>query len=329
MASFAVIGAGLAGMTVAHRMKSAGHHCVVFEKSRGRGGRLSTRRKTDWQVDHGTQYFTARTDSFKTEVEQWITRGWVQLWQVEPWALNRETFGPSPDDQLRYVGVPTMNAMVHGLSEGLDLYLDTRIDRIEKQGQQWRIWDGNGEQYGLFDALVITAPLAQTLALLPDGSNAEIAMRSAAMTPTWAYALALEVPSGIEANALFSSDSIVTWAAKDSSKPGRPSSYETWMIHFGPRWTSNHLDASDELLRQQAVNLLERLAGKPVHVHEAFKHRWLYARATSSEAPIEQWDANQRLGLAGDWTRGSRLEDAWLSAKYLSDQILEQFAEPA
>jgi len=327
MASFAVVGGGLAGISVAHRLHHAGHHVVVFEKSRGQGGRLSTRRLTDWQVDHGTQYFTARSAEFQTEVNRWQSLGWVQLWSVEPWMLDRETFAPSPDNQQRYVGVPTMNAMVHGLSEGLEFYSECRIDRLEKQQQKWRLWDGHGEHYGLFDAVILTAPLAQSLALLPAGAKAEASLRQATMTPTWAFGLALSEPSGIEADALFANDGIVTWACRDSSKPGRPSHYESWIVHFSPKWTANHLDASEDLLHQQVVHLLERLAGKPIHIHEYFKHRWLHARSSKQDNLIPLWDAASRVGLAGDWTVGSRLEDAWLSAQTLAEQLLSDFVE--
>jgi predicted NAD/FAD-dependent oxidoreductase len=325
MASFAVIGAGMAGISLANRLKKAGHHSLVFEKSRGRGGRLSTRRSKDWQVDHGTQYFTARSPKFKEEVQSWLDQGWAKTWQIDPWIYEKEALLTSPDDEIRYVGMPTMNAMVHGLSEDIEVYTETRIDRLEKQGQQWRIWDEHGEHYGLFDAVLLTAPLAQSMALLPEESLAESQLRLANMSPTWAYAIALSEPSGIGANAIFSRDGIVNWAAKDSSKPGRPQTYETWALHFSPAWSSNHLDASEELLEFQAMHLLQQLAGKELKVHAAFKHRWLYARSGSTDLVIPQWDDAQNIGLAGDWTLGSRLEDAWLSAQILADRLIERF----
>lgn len=325
MATFAVIGAGLAGVSLAHRLHQDGHRCLVFEKSRGRGGRLSTRRLEGWQADHGTQYFTARSAQFLAEVERWQQNGWVDVWSVTPWKLSRESLVRSPDDQRRYVGSPSMNAMIHGLSDGLEFYSHTRIDRLERMDRRWRLWDENGEHYGPFDAVLITAPLAQSLALLPDQSHALPSMKHARMTPTWATAIALKQPSGIEADALFSNDGIVTWACRDSSKPGRPGNYETWMIHFSPAWTANHLNADNDLLLQQAQHLLERLAGQPIHIHDVFCHRWLHARAGSQEVTIPQWDADLAIGLAGDWTHGSRLEDAWLSAQALVNQLYGDF----
>jgi len=255
-----------------------------------------------------------------------LTHGWVSPWPVQPWLVERENIEQSPDEQVRYVGVPAMNAMIHVLSKGMDLYLDTRIDRLESNDDKWRLWDGNGEHYGQFDAVVLTAPLAQSLALLPEGSSLEASLRTANMTPTWAFAMSLEQSTDIKAEALFSNNGIVTWAAKDSAKPGRPNKYETWLMHFSAQWTANHLEASEDLLQQQVVHLLERLSNKAIpEVHQAFKHRWLYARSSGNADSISQWDADKRIGLAGDWTIGSRLEDAWLSANYLSQTLLDAF----
>jgi predicted NAD/FAD-dependent oxidoreductase len=41
--NIAIIGAGIAGITAARTLANAGHKVQVFEKSRGAGGRMSTR----------------------------------------------------------------------------------------------------------------------------------------------------------------------------------------------------------------------------------------------------------------------------------------------
>ncbi|MEO1360052.1 MAG: FAD-dependent oxidoreductase [Pseudomonadota bacterium] len=48
----AIIGAGLAGLTLARKLQA--HHSVtVLEKARGPGGRMSTRRAAPYAFDHG------------------------------------------------------------------------------------------------------------------------------------------------------------------------------------------------------------------------------------------------------------------------------------
>ena len=39
----AIIGVGMAGVTCARTLRQAGHNVTLFEKSRGLGGRMSTR----------------------------------------------------------------------------------------------------------------------------------------------------------------------------------------------------------------------------------------------------------------------------------------------
>jgi cation diffusion facilitator CzcD-associated flavoprotein CzcO len=51
MTKLAIIGAGMAGLAAAERLRANGASCVLFDKSRGVGGRMSTRRTGDLQFD--------------------------------------------------------------------------------------------------------------------------------------------------------------------------------------------------------------------------------------------------------------------------------------
>ena len=50
-----IVGAGISGLTLARRLSNAGEIVTVFEKSKGVGGRLATRRGSGLLWDHGTQ----------------------------------------------------------------------------------------------------------------------------------------------------------------------------------------------------------------------------------------------------------------------------------
>jgi len=62
----AVIGAGMAGIACARTLVQAGHRVTVFEKSRGAGGRMATRRSEFGGFDHGAQFFTVRDERFQS-----------------------------------------------------------------------------------------------------------------------------------------------------------------------------------------------------------------------------------------------------------------------
>jgi len=60
-----IIGAGMAGIACALRLKDAGIAPVVYEKSNQLGGRMSTRVfEGGFSFDHGAQFFRAKGDSF-------------------------------------------------------------------------------------------------------------------------------------------------------------------------------------------------------------------------------------------------------------------------
>lgn len=77
----AVIGAGISGLFAARTLADHGVDVTVFEKSRGCGGRMSTRQTDQFGFfDHGAQYFTARNPHFCRYVESWVRDHVVAEW---------------------------------------------------------------------------------------------------------------------------------------------------------------------------------------------------------------------------------------------------------
>jgi renalase len=59
----AIVGAGLAGLRLANRLRDTGAELRVFEKARGPSGRLATRRTVEGQFDHGDRVEDAYTSA--------------------------------------------------------------------------------------------------------------------------------------------------------------------------------------------------------------------------------------------------------------------------
>lgn len=322
MADFAIVGAGLSGLTVAQRLKKAGHYVVLFEKNEHSGGRLSTYYNENWQADIGTQYFTAKSPEFIQQLESWQAQHLVQPWSAVPAVFNGEQLLTVDDPTIRYVGTPAMSSLVKPLVSGLDIYTQTRIDRLDYFDNRWRLWDSTGEHFGLFDSVILTAPLAQTMALLPTEHSLGASLRSIVMRPCWSMAITFAERLNIEPDAVFCENNIVSWIARDSSKPERDSSRETWVVHFSPNWTGNHLKANERLVLNQALSFLGQLTSSPLpDTADSYAYCWLYATSSRVPESVSLWDPRLRIGIAGDWTIGTRLEDAWLSADHLIKSI--------
>ena len=79
-----IVGAGLAGMTAALAAVEgeawSSDRVLLVDKGRSPGGRLATRRLGRAHLDHGAQFFTVRSDDFRSAVDRWVAEGIVDTW---------------------------------------------------------------------------------------------------------------------------------------------------------------------------------------------------------------------------------------------------------
>ena len=124
-----IVGAGMAGLACAEALAGQGHDLVVFDKGRGPGGRMSTRRVQtpvgEAQFDHGAQVFTAQDEAFQRRVATWVREG-----AVAPWPAA----GPGA-----FVGVPGMNGPVRQMAGGLSVHWSSLVTGLEGLDTGWRL----------------------------------------------------------------------------------------------------------------------------------------------------------------------------------------------
>ena len=151
-----VVGAGFSGLTAARHIAAAGHEVVVLDKGRSSGGRCATSRIGAAVVDHGAQFFTARSDEFTAQVQQWLSDGIAYEWC--------RGFGAG-DGHPRYCGTNGMTTITKHLAQGLDVRCAQMVFNIERHGKSWRVRMDDGTHIDA-DQVVVTCPVPQTLSLL-------------------------------------------------------------------------------------------------------------------------------------------------------------------
>ncbi len=323
-----VVGAGLAGLTCARELADGGLEVRVFDKARGPGGRMATRRTGDLRFDHGAQYFTVRDDRFEMTVDSWCRQGIVAPWTGRIVVVDSGTVSRENSRIPRFVGVPGMNAVCRHLALGLDVSYGSRIETLNREADGWVLADEDGVELGPFDAVVVSAPAPQAGALLRTCSP-DLAARAASveMAPCWAVMMTFPESLNLGFDGAFVNNSAITWVARDASKPERKD-HESWVIHASSEWSTTHLEmepdrAAAALVREFCAALgLER--EDPKHLTA---HRWRFALPLEPLPETFLFDANLRLAACGDWCGGPRVEGAFLSGLAAADEILTLVSE--
>ena len=320
----AIVGAGMAGLSCARQLHEAGFRVRIFDKGHGPGGWVSVRR-TDFgaSFDDGAQYFTVRDAALARQVERWLSAGVVAPWQGRIGSLKSGQWTPTKSDTVRYVGVPGMSAIARDLALDLDLELQSCVTAVAREGSGWRLAVEDGQEPGVFDVLLMNAPAPQSASLLNDFPEFARQIRSARLAPCWAVMVAFEEPLTVPWDAAFVEDSPLSWIARNSSKPGRPTQPDCWVLHANPDWSTWHLEYNSDLVAASLLTSFRQLAGVSWQ-RPAFTaaHRWRFALPSR---PLEArclFDEELRLGACGDWCGGPRVEGAYLSGLALAEAVV-------
>ena len=336
----AIIGAGMAGLACARTLAQAGHNVTVFEKSRGVGGRMATRRTPFGTFDHGAQYFTVRDPRFELAL---TTANGI----CRPWSANTvrvlDEFGQVaaaglPQKESHWVPKPGMSALCKHWAKPLELtnslYLEMHVHSIEKDSlrpSQWQLRTEGTDQgqhvFPGFDKVLFALPSPQTLQILNKSlleTQWKQQLIKVDIAPCWTLMLAF--PNAMQPgmstlgphwNVARSTHHRIAWVARESSKPGR-SSVERWTIQASSVWSQKHLEDDPTRAKAKLIKAFTEVTGiraEPSHIDI---QRWRYAQTTQPLGKTHLYDEKFGLGICGDWCLGHRVENAFISGLELA-----------
>ena len=308
--TIAIVGAGIAGLSCADRLAAAGHAVRLFDKGRGPGGRMSTRRVDmggePVGFDHGAQYFTAREPSFRAAIEKARLAGAVERWRP------RWPGGHVERDEL-WVGAPGMSAFPRFLSSGIDIEYGARITRLERGHGGWTLIDDRGAGHPDFEFVVLALPAPEAAKLAAPHTPLAERVHAVPMAPCWSAMVAFARNADDAPDAGFTDDAVLPWFARNGSKPGREAP-DAWVLHASAEFSRREIDAPPARVQK---TLLTRLSGQLERalpeILLADTHLWRHARV---EAPLGEsflLDRSAGIGFCGDWCLDARAEAAFLS----------------
>lgn len=310
-----IIGGGMAGLSAASALASTERRIIVLDKGRGPGGRMAARRVEisgeTVRFDHGAQYFTARDAAFRDTVAAWEQAGVAARWP----AAGKDA----------WVGTPGMNACVKAMADALNVRWGVRAERISHGGEFWHVQAG--EQSFTAANLLVAVPAEQAAVLLAKVAPGLAALAASVVSaPCWAVMAGFAEPLTYAPDTFRSDTAPVSWAARNSAKPGRGGG-EGWVIHASPARSRELIDLpKDEAANFLLADFFTAVGVTPATPTHIDAHRWLYALPQAPKGEGARFDPAVGLGIAGDWLHSPRVEGAWLSGRALAQAVAPTLA---
>ena len=319
-----VIGAGIAGLTIARELHMQGRSVMCIDKARGTGGRMSSKRLAAdngaaLSFDLGCSSFTATSNAFRQEVDSWISKGIADIWFADN------------DGKEHFVGVTRNSAITRHLSKELDILFSVRAGMIEKQPDgTWLVHqciDASDPQsapvpFAIAEQIVITVPPLQALDILPENHPLRHPLESSRLFAQWVVLAETDSPFDASVPLKVFDDEIIRSVSCETSKPQRDTSGNTLLqIQATVDWSENNTERSADQVIEMLIQRAEQLTGHSLSVKASHAHRWLYSVAGASAHNQECYFSEDGIGLASDYFKKndgiSGVEASWLSARAL------------
>lgn len=341
----AIVGAGVAGLAAAWRLRDAPVQVEVFEKSRGVSGRAASRSRHGARFDFGANYFKLESPGQERLVLGELPQDDLVRIAAEVWTFDArgkiEPGDPVQNREARWTyggGISTLGKLLAAAAQ-CAVHRQCRITGLQRQGGRWALTsEPAGETRGkLFDAVLLTVPGPQAMTLLAGSALGEAsaddfvrALAQARYHGQLCFALGFREPVQRPQNcfALINRDRAhdIAWLSFENDKPRRElGGHTVMMVQMSPDWSARHLEqAPAGLVEYAAESALAVLAQPPRRPDWFDSHRWAYAHPwqAADRGPL-QAGARSGLHFAGDALVGKgRIGETLQTGLDAAEQIL-------
>ena len=320
MKDIAIIGTGFSAATLSYFIKK---DLDFYEKSRGAGGRCSTRRVEDVGLfDHGLQYIKNPNPEFKEILSD------CSIWQGN-FKIFENNQLKNDADKERIIHENGNNLLVKNLFQNKNIFINKELKSIEKKADylQLTFKDETQEQY---KTVIITAPFQQAYNLTKQFTENFFSNFNFSMQPNLTVMVAFNKSLKLDLSAItFENDDVLGFAANENTKKKNliNKDLELWTIQSSLKYSvknikeyRNNKQVLIEVILKNFSNKLKINISKE-QIRYSDIHGWLYAYNLNSTTPNCYWDKNLRLGICGDWFSGGNAESAFLNAKKIASLI--------
>ncbi len=311
-----IIGAGVAGLTAAVDLLTAGREVHLIDKGRGVGGRLATRRIGAARLDHGAQFFTVRGEAFRDFIDDAIQANVVDVWCN---GFDGE------DGHPRYYCPGGMTALAKWVAadvvdHGGSISLAERVQSIHAEADRWTLPLESGGTVQVSD-LIVTSPVPQSLDLVDAGTatiDAEVRQQLEVMTyiPTIGLLVTLDGPPTIPSPGAVqqTQEDLFSFIADNQQKG--ISAEPAVTLHANGSFSTRRWDDDPDEVLTELLSAATAWFGSATVVDAQLK-KWKFATPLVPHADrcVVAAEVPGALVLAGDGFGGPKVEGAFNSGR--------------
>jgi hypothetical protein len=284
---------------------------------------MATRLDEESEFDHGAQYLTARDPRFQRYIDSWIEQGLVEPWSTPIVVYDQHGQYQATAPTTRYVGTPTMKAVVKHLAKDLNFQFQCQVEVVRAKDDRYELISTSGHSLGEFDRVIVAVPAPQAAALLRPQPSILPKLQTITMEPCWAVMVEFDSPLPVAWGGAFINVGPLRWLARNATKPGRDRSREWVVLHANATWSQKFLEESPDTIAKELLMALSDVLGYNLPTTRQYRtHRWRYAIPSQICEQRYLAKPDRTLIAGGDWAGGPRVEGAFLSGMAMAGQIL-------
>ncbi len=313
-----IVGAGISGASCAGVLATAGWEVDIFDKARGAGGRLSTRRMDEGWATLGSPFISAKRDPFRSQLREWVRQGWLTPVRGKIWQGRATVSWTQAQLQNHYRALIEPSQLVRNLMDGARLHTLSRVVRLDPR----TLILENGEVRGNYDCVICSVPTPQAIPMLHNIPRLrDRLLQDTHYRPVWSFVMRWE--GGPDADVIQFDDELLNLAVRQIEGEG------VWTVHSSHEFAETYFEASQEEASTRAASALMGLLGLPWPVEVEAAHLWKMALPTTQQGGFWLSDRENRVALIGDGIAGAGVERAWESGTRLAQALLQAETELA
>ena len=325
MKNVAVIGAGITGIALANLLQKK-VNLTIFEKSRGVGGRMATRRAEPYKFNHGAQYFKIENKEFKNFLQPLIQNKIIKHLEANHIEiLNKEVIKRTKTyNKIYYTPVSKMNSVVKYLiNNNFFIKLLCKIDKTIKENDKWFIIDSDKASYGPYDWLFITIPPNQALEILYNNFKFLDIIKKIKMRSCYSLMLGFDKIKEFDFDTALFLDEDVRWLSI-RKKIIENKKYYNLLINSSYNFAEKNVNGSKDKISDYLIKQVSDIIKYELnnYEHKAL-HFWKYAMSEKNNNLGSLLDEDLKVIVCGDWCMNGKVEGGFLSAKDAAKKLIK------